>query len=198
MSIWAENPDTILSICEEVLSKTEKMHEQLKHNYIVVFDDGCVNAYNYFLLPFEDIISLYKETEKRGGPVILSSDILYRIIYHDYKVNSIIKLTKSEEAIGTIPTIIYSKEANGEQIFTIDRENKTVYKPSAATYVDTPFDIMLTIVFNGLRAILGFLTYVTNDEILDYAMNLRDTSIGRPSEIASRLIEIIQEKMNGK
>lgn len=198
MSTWAENPDTILSICEEVLSKTEKMHEQLKHNYIVVFDDGCVNAYNYFLLPFENIISLYKDMEKRGGPVILSSNTLYRIIYCDYKVNFIIKLTKNDEAIGTIPTIIYSKETNGEYIFTIDRENKTVYKPSSATCVDTPFDIMLTIVLSGLRAILGNLTYVTNDEILGYAMNLRDTSIGRPSEIASRLIEIIQEKMNGK
>lgn len=197
MSIWAENPDTILSICEEVLSKTEKMHEQLKHNYIVVLDDGCVNAYNYFLLPFEDIISLYKETEKRGGPVILSSNIVYKIIYHDYKVKLIIKITPDHETLGMLPTTIYTSKENGEQLFTIDRENKTVYKQSAATYVDTPFDLMLTVVLNGLRAILENLNYVTDSEILKYANNRLDER-DRTRDIAKRIIEIIGERTNGK
>lgn len=197
MSIWAENPDIILSICEEVLSKTEKMHEQLKHNYIVVFDDDCINAYNYFLLPFEDIISLYKETEKRGGPVILSSNIVYKIIYHDYKVKLIIKITPDHETLGMLPTTIYTSKENGEQLFTIDRENKTVYKQSAATYVDTPFDLMLTVVLNGLRAILENLNYVTDSEILKYANNRLDER-DRTRDIAKRIIEIIGERTNGK
>ena len=197
MSIWAENPDTILSICEEVLSKTEKMHEQLKHNYIVMFDDGCVNAYNYFLLPFENIISLYKDMEKRGGPVILSSNTLYVILYHDYKVKLIIKITPDHETLGMLPTTIYTSKENGEQLFTIDRENKTVYKQSAATYVDTPFDLMLTIVLNGLRAILENLNYVTDSEILEYANNHLDER-DRTRDIAKRIIEIIGERTNGK
>ena len=191
MSIWAENPDTILSICEEVLSKTEKMHEQLKHNYIVMFDDGCVNAYNYFLLPFENIISLYKDMEKRGGPVILSSNTLYVILYHDYKVKLIIKITPDHETLGMLPTTIYTSKENGEQLFTIDRENKTVYKQSAATYVDTPFDLMLTIVLNGLRAILENLNYVTDSEILEYANNHLDER-DRTRDIVKRIIEIIE------
>ena len=108
----------------------------------------------------------------------------------------IIKITPDHETLGILPTTIYTSKENGEQLFTIDRENKTVYKQSSATYVDTPFDLMLTIVLNGLRAILENLNYVTDSEILEYANNRLDER-DRTRDIVKRIIEIIKERTNG-
>ena len=52
MSVWVEDSDKILNICEKVLEKTKSIQDALKRNYIVVLDSGCVNAYNYFLLQY--------------------------------------------------------------------------------------------------------------------------------------------------
>lgn len=196
MSVWVEDSDKILNICEEVLEKTKNMQDALKRNYIVVLDSGCVNAYNYFLLPFENIVSIIRKERKDHGMSLLSSDMIYKIIYHDYKVKLIIKITPDHETLGILPTTIYTSKENGEQLFTIDRENKTVYKQSSATYVDTPFDLMLTIVLNGLRAILENLNYVTDSEILEYANNRLDER-DRTRDIVKRIIEIIKERTNG-
>ena len=68
-----------------------------------------------------------------------------------------------------------------------------VSKPSAATYIDTPFDLMITIVLNGLRAILENLDYVTDSEILKYAHDHVQEE-GRDCDIMLRLIDIIKER----
>ena len=55
---------------------------------------------------------------------------------------------------------------------------------------------MLTIVLNGLRAILENLNYVTDSEILEYANN-RLNERDRTRDIVERIIEIIGERTNG-
>lgn len=160
MSVLIDNANgiDIANICKEVLGKTKNMQDALRFSYIVVLDDGCVNAYKYFLWPFEKIVSIINEEQKVYGMSMISSELVYKIIYHDYKVKMIMKLTPDHETSGILPTTIYKSEENGEQLFTIDRENKTVHKQSTTTHVDTPLDLMLTIVLNGLRAILEYVT----------------------------------------
>ena len=192
MSIINEKPDIFIKICEEVLEKTKKMHETLKHDYLVISGDGCNNAYNYFLYIFEVILRIIKEQQEKHGKVILDSDSMFNIIYSEYRVKIILKINFDEEG-KLMPHVIYTNKDNGEQVFSINRETKEVTKPSAATYIDTPFDLMLTIVLNGLRAIVENLDYVTDSEILKYAHDHVQEE-GRDYDIMLRLIGIIKER----
>ena len=192
MSNINEKSDIFIKICEEVLEKTKKMHETLKHDYLVISDDGCRNAYNYFLYIFEVIPQIIKDQQKKHGKVMLDSDTIFNIIYSEYKVKIILKIYFDEEG-KLMPHIIYTNKDNGEQVFSINRETKEVTKPSAATYVDTPFDLMLTIVLNGLRAIIENLDYVTDSEILEYAKSIFPEK-DRERDIVIRLINMMEEK----
>lgn len=192
MSNINEKSDIFIKICEEVLEKTKKMHETLKHDYLVISDDGCRNAYNYFLYIFEVIPQIIKDQQKKHGKVMLDSDTIFNIIYSEYKVKIILKIYFDEEG-KLMPHIIYTNKDNGEQVFSINRETKEVTKPSAATYVDTPFDLMLTIVLSGLRAIVENLDYVTDSEILEYAKSIFPEE-DRERDIVIRLINMMEEK----
>lgn len=194
MSNINEKSDIFIKICEEVLEKTKKMHETLKHDYLVISDDGCRNAYNYFLYIFEVIPQIIKDQQKKHGKVMLDSDTIFNIIYSEYKVKIILKIYFDEEG-KLMPHIIYTNKDNGEQVFSINRETKEVTKPSAATYVDTPFDLMLTIVLNGLRAIIENLDYVTDSEILEYARSIFPEE-DRERDIVIRLINMMEDKIN--
>ena len=192
MNIINEKPDIFIKICEEVLEKTKKMHNTLKQDYLVISEDGCRNAYNYFLYIFEVIPQIIKDQQKKHGKVMLDSDTIFDIIYSEYKVKIILKIYFDEEG-KLMPHIIYTNKDNGEQVFSINRETKEVTKPSAATYVDTPFDLMLTIVLNGLRAIVENLDYVTDSEILEYAKSIFPEE-DRERDIVIRLINMMEEK----
>lgn len=192
MNIINEKPDIFIKICEEVLEKTQKMHDTLKHDYLVISEDGCSNAYNYFLYIFEVIPQIIKDQQKKHGKVMLDSDMIFDIIYSEYKVKIILKIYFDEEG-KLMPHIIYTNKDNGEQVFSINRETKEVTKPSAATYVDTPFDLMLTIVLSGLRAIVENLDYVTDSEILEYAKSIFPEE-DRERDIVIRLINMMEEK----
>lgn len=192
MNIINEKPDIFIKICEEVLEKTKKMHNTLKQDYLVISEDGCRNAYNYFLYIFEVIPQIIKDQQKKHGKVMLDSDTIFNIIYSEYKVKIILKIYFDEEG-KLMPHIIYTNKDNGEQVFSINRETKEVTKPSAATYVDTPFDLMLTIVLNGLRAIVENLDYVTDSEILEYAKSIFPEE-DRERDIVIRLINMMEEK----
>lgn len=192
MSNINEKSDIFIKICEEVLEKTKKMHETLKHDYLVISEDGCRNAYNYFLYIFEVIPQIIKDQQKKHGKVMLDSDTIFDIIYSEYRVKIILKINFDEEG-KLMPHIIYTNKDNGEQVFSINRETKEVTKPSAATYVDTPFDLMLTIVLNGLRAIVENLDYVTDSEILEYAKSIFPEE-DRERDIVIRLINMMEEK----
>lgn len=192
MSIIVKKPDIFIKICEEVLEKTQKMHDTLKHDYLVISEDGCSNAYNYFLYIFEVIPQIIKDQQKKHGKVMLDSDMIFDIIYSEYKVKIILKIYFDEEG-KLMPHIIYTNKDNGEQVFSINRETKEVTKPSAATYVDTPFDLMLTIVLSGLRAIVENLDYVTDSEILEYAKSIFPEE-DRERDIVIRLINMMEEK----
>ena len=192
MSIINEKLDIFIKICEEVLEKTKKMHNTLKQDYLVISEDGCSNAYNYFLYIFEVILRIIKEQQEKHGKVILDSDSMFNIIYSEYRVKIILKINFDEEG-KLMPHVIYTNKDNGEQVFSINRETKEVTKPSAATYVDTPFDLMLTIVLNGLRAILENLDYVTDSEILEYAKSIFPEE-DRERDIIIRLINMMEEK----
>lgn len=190
MSIVLNNYERIRKICEEVLEKTQKMHDTLKHDYIVISDDGCINAYDYFLGSFESIVNAINIHLKKHGKVGIVTDTIFDIIYREYRVKLILKIEYGEcQKIN--PVVIYTDKENGEQLFIINRETKTVSKPSAATYVDTPFDLMIAIVLNGLRTILENLDYVTDSEILKYAYD-RIREKGRDCDIMLRLIDIIR------
>ena len=193
MSIIEKKPDIFIKICEEVLEKTKKMHNTLKQDYLVISEDGCRNAYNYFLYIFEVIPQIIKDQQKKHGKVMLDSDTIFDIIYSEYKVKIILKIYFDEEG-KLMPHIIYTNKDNGEQVFSINRETKEVTKPSAATYVDTPFDLMLTIVLNGLRAIVENLDYVTDSEILEYARSIFPEE-DRERDILIRLINMMENKM---
>lgn len=193
MSIINEKPDIFIKICEEVLEKTKKMHNTLKLDYLVISEDECSNAYNYFLYIFEVIPQIIKDQQKKHGKVMLDSDTIFDIIYSEYKVKIILKLYFNEEG-KLMPHIIYTNKDNGEQVFSINRETKEVTKPSAATYVDTPFDLMLTIVLNGLRAIVENLDYVTDSEILEYAKSIFPEE-DRERDIIIRLINMMEDKI---
>ena len=193
MNIINEKPDIFIKICEEVLEKTKKMHNTLKQDYLVISEDGCRNAYNYFLYIFEVIPQIIKDQQKKHGKVMLDSDTIFDIIYSEYKVKIILKIYFDEEG-KLMPHIIYTNKDNGEQVFSINRETKEVTKPSAATYVDTPFDLMLTIVLNGLRAIIENLDYVTDSEILEYARSIFPEE-DRERDILIRLINMMENKM---
>lgn len=192
MNIINEKPDIFIKICEEVLEKTKKMHNTLKQDYLVISEDGCSNAYNYFLYIFEVIPQIIKDQQKKHGKVMLDSDTIFNIIYSEYKVKIILKIDFDEEG-KLMPHVIYTNKDNGEQVFSINRETKEVTKPSAATYVDTPFDLMLTIVLNGLRAIVENLDYVTDSEILEYARSIFPEE-NRERDIVIRLINMMEEK----
>lgn len=192
MSNINEKSDIFIKICEEVLEKTKKMHETLKHDYLVISEDGCRNAYNYFLYIFEVIPQIIKDQQKKHGKVMLDSDTIFNIIYSEYRVKIILKIDFDEEG-KLMPHVIYTNKDNGEQVFSINRETKEVTKPSAATYVDTPFDLMLTIVLNGLRAIVENLDYVTDSEILEYARSIFPEE-NRERDIVIRLINMMEEK----
>ena len=192
MNIINEKPDIFIKICEEVLEKTKKMHNTLKQDYLVISEDGCRNAYNYFLYIFEVIPQIIKDQQKKHGKVMLDSDTIFDIIYSEYKVKIILKIYFDEEG-KLMPHIIYTNKDNGEQVFSINRETKEVTKPSAATYVDTPFDLMLTIVLNVLRAIVENLDYVTDSEILEYAKSIFPEE-DRERDIVIRLINMMEEK----
>ena len=192
MSNINEKSDIFIKICEEVLEKTKKMHDTLKHDYLVISEDGCRNAYNYFLYIFEVIPQIIKDQQKKHGKVMLDSDTIFNIIYSEYRVKIILKINFDEEG-KLMPHIIYTNKDNGEQVFSINRETKEVTKPSAATYVDTPFDLMLTIVLNGLRAIVENLDYVTDSEILEYAKSIFPEE-DRERDIVIRLINMMEEK----
>ena len=196
MSNINEKSDIFIKICEEVLEKTKKMHETLKHDYLVISEDGCRNAYNYFLYIFEVIPQIIKDQQKKHGKVMLDSDTIFNIIYSEYRVKIILKINFDEEG-KLMPHIIYTNKDNGEQVFSINRETKEVTKPSAATYVDTPFDLMLTIVLNGLRAIIENLDYVTDSEILEYARSIFPEE-DRERDIVIRLINMMEDKIYGK
>ena len=196
MSNINEKSDIFIKICEEVLEKTKKMHETLKHDYLVISDDGCNNAYNYFLYIFEVILRIIKEQQEKHGKVMLDTDTIFNIIYGDYRVKIILNINFDEEG-KLMPHVIYTNKDNGEQVFSINRETKEVTKPSAATYVDTPFDLMLTIVLNGLRAIIENLDYVTDSEILEYAKSIFPED-DRERDIVIRLINMMEDKMYGK
>lgn len=193
MNIINEKPDIFIKICEEVLEKTKKMHNTLKQDYLVISEDGCRNAYNYFLYIFEVIPQIIKDQQKKHGKVMLDSDTIFNIIYSEYKVKIILKIYFDEEG-KLMPHIIYTNKDNGEQVFSINRETKEVTKPSAATYVDTPFDLMLTIVLNGLRAIIENLDYVTDSEILEYAKSIFPEK-DRERDIVIRLINMMEDKI---
>ena len=192
MSNINEKSDIFIKICEEVLEKTKKMHETLKHDYLVISEDGCRNAYNYFLYIFEVIPQIIKDQQEKHGKIMLDSDSMFNIIYSEYRVKIILKINFDEEG-KLMPHIIYTNKDNGEQVFSINRETKEVTKPSAATYVDTPFDLMLTIVLNGLRAIIENLDYVTDSEILEYAKSIFPED-DRERDIVIRLINMMEEK----
>ena len=192
MSNINEKSDIFIKICEEVLEKTKKMHETLKHDYLVISEDGCRNAYNYFLYIFEVIPQIIKDQQKKHGKVMLDSDTIFNIIYSEYRVKIILKINFDEEG-KLMPHIIYTNKDNGEQVFSINRETKEVTKPSAATYVDTPFDLMLTIVLSGLRVIVENLDYVTDSEILEYAKSIFPEE-DRERDIVIRLINMMEEK----
>ena len=192
MSNINEKSDIFIKICEEVKKKKKKMHETLKHDYLVISEDGCRNAYNYFLYIFEVIPQIIKDQQKKHGKVMLDSDTIFDIIYSEYRVKIILKINFDEEG-KLMPHIIYTNKDNGEQVFSINRETKEVTKPSAATYVDTPFDLMLTIVLNGLRAIVENLDYVTDSEILEYAKSIFPEE-DRERDIVIRLINMMEEK----
>ena len=194
MSNINEKSDIFIKICEEVLEKTKKMHETLKHDYLVISEDGCRNAYNYFLYIFEVIPQIIKDQQKKHGKVMLDSDTIFNIIYRDYRVKIILKINFGEEG-KMMPKVIYTNKDNGEQVFSINRETKEITKPSAATYVDTPFDLMLTIVLNGLRAIIENLDYVTDSEILEYARSIFPEE-DRERDIVIRLINMMEDKIN--
>lgn len=196
MNIINEKPDIFIKICEEVLEKTKKMHNTLKQDYLVISEDGCSNAYNYFLYIFEVIPQIIKDQQKKHGKVMLDSDTIFNIIYSEYKVKIILKIDFDEEG-KLMPHVIYTNKDNGEQVFSINRETKEVTKPSAATYVDTPFDLMLTIVLNGLRAIVENLDYVTDSEILEYARSIFPKK-DRERDIVIRLINMMEEKTYGQ
>ena len=196
MSNINEKSDIFIKICEEVLEKTKKMHDTLKHDYLVISEDGCRNAYNYFLYIFEVIPQIIKDQQKKHGKVMLDSDTIFNIIYSEYRVKIILKINFDEEG-KLMPHIIYTNKDNGEQVFSINRETKEVTKPSAATYVDTPFDLMLTIVLNGFRAILENLDYVTDSEILEYARSIFPED-DRERDIIIRLINMMEDKIYGK
>ena len=168
------------------------MHDTLKHDYIVISDDGCINAYDYFLGSFERIVNSIDIQLKKYGKVGIVTDTIFDIIYREYRVKLILKI-EYDECQKINPVVIYTDKENGEQLFIINRETKTVSKPSAATYIDTPFDLMITIVLNGLRAILENLDYVTDSEILKYAYD-RIQEEGRDRDIMLRLIDIIRER----
>lgn len=192
MSIILNNHERLRKICEEVLEKTQKMHDTLKHNYIVISDDGCINAYDYFLGSFESIVNIIDIQLKKYGKVGVVTDTIFNIIYREYRVKLILKIEYGEgQKISQ--AVIYTDKENGDRLFIINRETKTVSKPSAATYVDTPFDLMVTIVLNGLRAILESLDYVTDSEILKYAHDHVQEE-GRDRDIMLRLIDIIKER----
>lgn len=192
MSIILNNHERLRKICEEVLEKTQKMHDTLKHNYIVISDDGCINAYDYFLGSFESIVNIIDIQLKKYGKVGVVTDTIFNIIYREYRVKLILKIEYGEgQKISQ--AVIYTDKENGDRLFIINRETKTVSKPSAATYVDTPFDLMVTIVLNGLRAILESLDYVTDSEILKYAHDHVQEE-GRDCDIMLRLIDIIKER----
>lgn len=193
MSTMITDPDAILSICKEVLEKTKNMHNALKFNYIVITDDGCDNAYNYFLLPFESTLCIAEKIKKEQ--LEISSDIMYSIIFRDYRVKIILKINSEHDEINVLP--IYTSKENGERVFIIDRERKTVSKPSIATFVDTPFDLMLAIVMNGIRAILKNFNYVTDSEILEYAKK-HSKDNGRDGDIAKRILDIIGGRINAQ
>lgn len=192
MSILLNNYERIRKICEEVLEKTQKMYETLKHDYIVISDDGCINAYDYFLGSFESIVNIIDIQLKKHGKVGIVTDTIFDIIYREYRVKLILKI-EYDECQKINPVVIYTDKENGERLFIINRETKTVSKPSAATYIDTPFDLMIAIVLNGLRAILENLDYVTDSEILKYAHD-RVQEEGRDCDIMLRLIDIIRER----
>lgn len=192
MSILLNNYERIRKICEEVLEKTQKMHDTLKHDYIVISDDGCINAYDYFLGSFESIVNIIDIQLKKHGKVGIVTDTIFDIIYREYRVKLILKI-EYDECQKINPVVIYTDKENGERLFIINRETKTVSKPSAATYVDTPFDLMIAIVLNGLRTILENLDYVTDSEILKYAHD-RVQEEGRDRDIMLRLIDIIRER----
>ena len=194
MSNINEKSDIFIKICEEVLEKTKKMHETLKHDYLVISEDGCRNAYNYFLYIFEVIPQIIKDQQEKHGKIMLDSDSMFNIIYSEYRVKIILKINFDEEGKLT-PHIIYTNKDNGEQVFSINRETKEVTKPSAATYVDTPFDLMLTIVLSGLRAIVENLDYVTDSEILEYAKSIFPEE-DRERDIVIRLINMMEDKIN--
>ena len=192
MSIILNNYERMRKICEEVLEKTQKMHDTLKHDYIVKSDDGCINAYDYFLGSFESIVNIIDIQLKKYGKVGVVTDTIFNIIYREYRVKLILKIEYGEDQ-KISPAVIYTDKENGDRLFIINRETKTVSKPSAATYVDTPFDLMITIVLNGFRAILENLDYVTDSEILKYAHDhVQDE--GRDCDIMLRLIDIIKER----
>lgn len=190
MSIILNNYERMRKICEEVLEKTQKMHDTLKHDYIVISDDGCINAYDYFLGSFESIVNIIDIQLKKYGKVGVVTDTIFNIIYREYRVKLILKIEYGEgQKIS--PAVIYTDKENGDRLFIINRETKTVSKPSAATYVDITFDSMVTIVLNGLRAILESLDYVTDSEILKYAHDHVQEE-GRDCDIMLRLIDIIK------
>lgn len=192
MSIILNNHERLRKICEEVLEKTQKMHDTLKHDYIVISDDGCINAYDYFLGSFESIVNIIDIQLKKYGKVGVVTDTIFNIIYREYRVKLILKIEYGDgQKIN--PVVIYTDKENGGRLFIINRETKTVSKPSAATYVDTPFDLMVTIVLNGLRAIMENLDYVTDSEILKYAHDHVQEE-GRGCDIMLRLIDIIKER----
>lgn len=192
MSIILNNHERLRKICEEVLEKTQKMHDTLKHDYIVKSDDGCINAYDYFLGSFESIVNIIDIQLKKYGKVGVVTDTIFNIIYREYRVKLILKIEYDDNQ-KISPAVIYTDKENGDRLFIINRETKTVSKPSAATYVDTPFDLMVTIVLNGLRAILESLDYVTDSEILKYAHDHVQEE-GRDCDIMLRLIDIIKER----
>lgn len=156
----------IIDVCNEVITKTENMHDFLRDRYTVVSDGRTCNGYEFFIGLFDTIRKMYTVNETVNPEAILC------VLKNNTKIDMIIRY--SSDSVSSNSYIIYTKEENGENWYEIDKNRRAILRSSIPTYTDTGLDMMMLILVNGLNIIIKEIEYVSDSDIIKWinSMNI--------------------------